>query len=164
MPNQNAVAKVQEEPDFPPPNPSLDLTIMDKKCRSCKEPLFLNDSTIVDIRLDVNCDVLCTIKCKSCGYENDIESRYQLPFKSAPVQEFIRNFKSIDKPTISKAAKCKGCNEPSDRDINSIGSIDMYRDDEEVTISFNCKSCKKYSYDYISYKSESIQRFLLSLN
>ena len=41
-PNQNAVAKVQGEPEFPPPNPSLDLTIIDKKCRRCKDPLLSN--------------------------------------------------------------------------------------------------------------------------
>ena len=112
----------------------------------------------------MNCDVQCTINCKTCGYENNHESRYHLQFKSAPVQDFIRNFNPIENPTISETAKCWTCKEPHDADINSIKSICMDSDDDYVTINFDCKSCKRETWDQISVNSELIQKFLIGLN
>ena len=146
---------VQEEPDSSPPTPLLDLTIIEKKCHDCKEPLSLKTVQIDRIQPNVYNLVNCCIRCESCmSY-----SIYELPFNSEPVQECLRKAKSLCTGSF-KTLKCFRCKKPHNSDISHIGPLIKIR---PTLVYFKCKSCDYMSYEVLAFSSEPVQKLLNSL-
>ena len=148
---------LREVPTSPPPENKLDLSIIEKKCFHCKEPLPLHVYCIENITANAFADVECSVICKSC---ND-ESTHLLSVKSDPVKKFVRSFVTPNSNVCLETINCRECKKPCNMDILNISALEL--NDEKVYVLFKCNLCKCEGQIPLPYKRESVQKFLLKL-